>query len=371
MAFLTEDPFGFPHILKNSEEVYTSAMPKKPTVPCALLGAGRIGSLLETDKLREKPASHAGAIFHNPDCYLLACADPDPQRQALFSRQWNFPASRIFSQAEELFKVHKPGVVHIACDTDAHLEVLKQCLDQKIPVIVLEKPLGKNLEESEACLPLVQAAEKNRSSRIIVNHERRFARDYKAAKAHIQNKSFGELLSVQARLYMGKTRKLSQVLWHDATHLVDILRFLAGPWSVQQVEASNTDAQGNLWVLGRSEQTNALGFPIDLNLEIASGREYLCFEIELNFSKGRLRLGNGVYEEWISTPSRLYEHFYSLKPRNSFRKNPYRNKTAYFINMMKHAVQLYKNPQDQSESSYLDGLEALRILNTIEKAAQY
>ncbi|GHV88670.1 hypothetical protein AGMMS50267_10300 [Spirochaetia bacterium] len=37
-------------------------------IPVAIIGLGRIASLLEDDRLREKPCTHAGAITANPDC---------------------------------------------------------------------------------------------------------------------------------------------------------------------------------------------------------------------------------------------------------------------------------------------------------------
>ena len=41
----------------------------------AVVGLGRIGSLLEDDRLREKPCTHAGAAAANPG--LILCAGKD------------------------------------------------------------------------------------------------------------------------------------------------------------------------------------------------------------------------------------------------------------------------------------------------------
>ncbi len=38
----------------------------------AVIGLGRIASLLDEDTLREKPCTHSGAIAANEDCVLAA-----------------------------------------------------------------------------------------------------------------------------------------------------------------------------------------------------------------------------------------------------------------------------------------------------------
>ena len=54
-------------------------------IRCCIAGLGRIGSILEDDRLREKPCTHAGAIKRNrearalcPEVGLLPCISRCP-----------------------------------------------------------------------------------------------------------------------------------------------------------------------------------------------------------------------------------------------------------------------------------------------------
>lgn len=340
-------------------------------IRCAVIGTGRIGSSLETDRLREKPASHAGAIARNRDCVLVAGADPDGGNLASFGRLWRLPREALFPDARAMIDAVKPDIVHIAADTDEHVPLLRLALEREVPVIVLEKPVAQTLAEATEVLPLVDEAESLGTSRVVVNHERRFARDYRAAREFIRSGELGPLLSIHARLYMGKTKTPADVLWHDGTHLVDIITFLAGPWETKAVHGISDAREGNFFAFG---ETLAAGTapgrsapntpPVSIVIDSSPGRDHLAFELDCSFATGRLRIGNGIFEVWESRPSRLYERFRSLE---LVRGRPGRGwgKTGYFSLMMEHAATLYRDPTLHGESTFRDGLAAIGILARI------
>lgn len=336
---------------------------KKNTVEkirCAVVGTGRIGSSLETDRLREKPASHAGAIAHNRECALVAGADPDAGNLASFGRLWKLPSNALFSDTREMLDAVKPDIVHIASDTDAHIPLLRLALECKVPVIVLEKPVAQTIEEAREAFPLVEEAERTKSSRVVVNHERRFAADYRAVREFIRSGELGPLLSIRADLHMGKAKAPESVLWHDGTHLADILSFLAGAWSVTSVHGKASATAGSFLAIGETADSRHIPIIIDSS----PGRDHLVFELELSFASGRVRVGNGVFEVWKSGSSRLYEGFRSLelaegKPGAGW------GKTGYFSGMMAHAVDLFRDPALPGESTFADGLAAIETLDRI------
>lgn len=341
-------------------------------VRCAVIGTGRIGSSLETDRYREKPASHAGAISRDRNALLVAGADVDLGQLAAFARLWKLPPSALYQDAETMLEAAAPELVSIAADTESHVPLLRLCLERKVPVIVLEKPVGVSLEEAQDALPYVEEAERAGTSRVLVNHERRFARDWRRVREIIRSGELGGLLSVHARLSMGLAKTPARVLWHDGTHLADIVSFLVGGWSIQAVHGDPDDAAGNFLVIGETIGADSAETPefrpafrpTHIVLETAPGRDYLSFEIDLNFASGRVRCGNGIWELWKSEPSRFYENFRSLTLKSRAGKNPYRT-TGYFSGMMAHAVALARNPLLPVESSFKDGLSALEILDDI------
>jgi predicted dehydrogenase len=332
-------------------------------IRCAVIGTGRIGSSLETDRLREKPASHAGAISRGPDTALVAGADPDADNLAVFGRQWRLPPSALFSDPGEMLDAVKPDIAHIAADTESHVPLLLLALERKVPVIVLEKPVGATLAEARGALAAVELTEKAGTSRVVVNHERRFAADYRRAREYIRSGTLGKLLSAQGILHMGLTKPPAQVLWHDGTHLVDALSFLIGPWDVTGSIGDVRSGTGNFLVLGKGPES------VSVVIDASPGRDHLAFELDLGFCSGRIRVGNGIWEVWRSEPSRYYESFRSLtltegKPGQGF------GKTGYFSGMMAHAVELFRNPTLPGESTYGDGLRALELLDAAISGAK-
>lgn len=346
---------------EHSMKIVSPADRNKRYIRAAVLGTGRIGSSLENDRLREKPASHAGAISHNRETLLVAGADPDADARAAFAKRWKLPATQVFESAETLLATVHPDLVHISCDTKAHIPLLLSCLEKHVPVIVLEKPIGSTLEEARSALPQVQAAEKNGTSRVIVNHERRFAADYRQLREIIQSEELGALRAIHSRLYMGKTKMPAQVLWHDGTHLVDIISFLAGSWDSTAVYGNAQNTENSFLVTGASLQKEN---PVLITIDASPGRDFLAFELDCEFTRGRIRAGNGIWEEWESAPSPFYESFRSLRRRA---QKPWKKirKTGYFANMIAHAVDCFRDPATPAQSSFEDGLKALEILDRI------
>ncbi|MDR0453144.1 MAG: Gfo/Idh/MocA family oxidoreductase, partial [Treponema sp.] len=83
----------------------------------AVVGLGRIASLLEDDSLREKPCTHAGAIVAGGECRLVAGADLDPDRRRLFAERWKVP---VYGDAAAMLAGHRPDILHIATHPDSH-----------------------------------------------------------------------------------------------------------------------------------------------------------------------------------------------------------------------------------------------------------
>ena len=328
----------------------------KPDFPvtAALIGLGRIASLLEDDKKREKPASHAGALTQ-AGVRLIAGCDTDPERAQTFSRRWGVGA--LYNEAEQLLAEQSPDILVIATYPDSHAELLKFAFRHRIPVVICEKPLTDTLS---AARQLERALEKN-STKVVVNHERRYARDYQRVRDLITSQHYGCLRSVNAKLFMGRGRTPGEVLLWDGTHLVDILRYLTGE------EGTEVQADGEVRQSGGSLLVRMMMGTVTTVIEIATDRDHLVFELDLSFERGRIRIGNGLYEEWVGGESPLYEKMRSLLPVqvDTSALSP----TEYFLGMAKDAVRAFREPGYQPVSSLRDGVAALETLDTILKRA--
>ena len=97
-------------------------------------------------------------------------------------------------------------------------------------------------------------------------------------------------------------------------------------------------------------------------MEIGADRDHLVFEIEFSCEKGRLRIGNGVFEIYKSVPSPYAENFRSLKNTGKTFSGP----TGYFKNMLKDAIACARDPERVPVSTAADGLRVIEYLNSVK-----
>ncbi|MDR0382524.1 MAG: Gfo/Idh/MocA family oxidoreductase [Spirochaetaceae bacterium] len=325
-------------------------------VPAAIVGLGRIASLLEDDALREKPCTHAGAIFACPDCTLTAGADTSAERRRLFAERWNVP---VYDNAATMLAERSCKILCVATHPDSHLFYCNLAARMGVPVVICEKPLADSLRSARKIAALAS------KTRIVVNHERRYAADYNEARSILMNETLGRTLSVKATLFMGKNRRLIDVLWHDGTHLADAIMFLCGVSlrHERRCGAAMRSTDGTAFLYG-----NALGFrpngepaSMPFCIETGAGRDHLVFEIDVSCEAGRLLIGNGVFEVYNSAPSAYAERFRSLaKARSGFE-----GLTGYFSGMLADAVSCARDETVKPVSGAEQALAVIEYLSQI------
>jgi predicted dehydrogenase len=326
----------------------------------AIVGLGRIASLLEEDARREKPCTHAGAIAANPCLSLAAGCDADEERRRLFAERWGVP---VYADAEEMLLKHRPALLVVATHPDSHYHYCRMAASLGVKVVVCEKPLADTLAGARKIAGL-------RGVRIITNHERRYSEDYIRAKAVLDGGKLGPtILSVRAVLYMGKGRRLLDVLWHDGTHLIDALMFLTGGvvkhrrcWGAKLCSRSGTAWLEGVLETGGAGRDHRDPASIPFVIEIGAGRDHVVFEIEFSCQRGRLRIGNGVFEVWESGESPYAENFRSLLRANEGFEGP----MGYFVNMMADAAACLSDPWREPVSSAAQGLEVIEYLHSVK-----
>jgi predicted dehydrogenase len=354
----------------------------------AIVGLGRIASLLEDDALREKPCTHAGAFGANGDCVLVGGADMAPERRSLFAQRRQ---CAVYADAAAMLAEQRPDILVVATQPESHERFCALAAEHRAPVVVCEKPVADTLKAAERIARLHESGK----VKIIVNHERRYAADYNRAKAILQGEGgaggrLGGILSVKAAICMGQTRKLLNVLWDDATHLADIAMFLTDAELVhrQTFGARLSEKTGTAFLLGYLERNkskpacNALlaagkapqkgdtsavkpsAKAIPFMLEIGAERDHLIFGLEISCEYGRVRIGNGVFEVWESGPSPYAENFRSL----SKTADGFEGKTGFFANMAADAVACARAPRREPVSSALDALRVIRYFHSIENS---
>jgi predicted dehydrogenase len=324
-------------------------------IPSAIIGLGRIASLLETDPLREKPCTHAGAIAASDGCFLAGAMDTDAERRELFASTWGCP---VFESAERMLREIRPRIVHVATHPDTHLEYCLLAEKHGVPVVVCEKPLADTLGRAKK----ISAIHGRGSTKILVNHERRYALDYQCAKQELESGILGEILGIGAKLCMGKDRRIIDMLWHDGTHLVDAVAFLSGGVPVHKKFFGTPlkSMRGTAFLLGEIRMESRR---VPFAIEAGAGRDHIVFEIDISLSAGRIRIGNGVYEIRKSAESPYAKGFRSLSPVCSAFSGP----TGYFSRMAEDAVCLCRGEKSEPLSGARDALRVIEYLSSVSR----
>jgi len=322
-------------------------------IKSAVIGLGRIASLLEEDSRREKPCTHAGAIAANTDCVLVGGCDTDEERRGLFAERWG---AAVYADAAEMIRAHSPQLLVIATHPDSHYHYCRLAADCGVPLVICEKPLADTLSAAGKI-----AALEKRGMSIVTNHERRYSADYVKAREILASGKLKSLLSVRAVLYMGKNKRLLDVFWHDGTHLADAAMFLTDSrlkhkkhWGAKLISTT-----GTAWLEGELRRQQSA--PVPFLMEIGAGRDHLVFELEFSCAEGRLRIGNGVFELWQSGESPYAEQFRSLAKTNETFEGP----TGYFANMLADAVSCVRAPGHRPVSSAANGLQVIEYLHSV------
>ena len=366
----------------------------------ALVGLGRIGYSLGLDKKREQPASHTMALLNNPRINLIAGCDTD----SIALSKWQDANKKAvgYSDSANLYARCRPDIVTVAVNENAHLKEAVEAIHAKPKLVILEKPVALNLSEAEK---IRQEAEKFQVP-VLVNHERRFAEDFKLAKSYI--KKIGAIQSMRAELCSSlcvynpaeeKTGAYSLI--HDGTHLVDaVLFFLEDdlPSTLKKISLENpSEKKGGL--LSRASDLNTcekkiktvnslLRFPIvtgvfrdeeknirqfsahystskcpDVTIGISGRSRFFGFEISITGTEGRVCIGNGYLKLYHREKSSLYSGFYSLL---NDRSESLPKKTFYFSNMIQNAVD-FLDGKANLRSTLQTGINALSVLEEIKE----
>ncbi len=332
----------------------------------AVIGCGRIGTLLEDDKLREHPCTHAGAIVKCSETVLIAGCDTDEDRLLLFGEKWGI--KKLYSDYGELLKKEKPELLCIATWSHTHVDVILDAVKSGVRAILCEKPIALSVEDAVLAVETCYAA----GVPLLVNHERRWDSTYIKILEMINAGEIGELRTIIGNVLTGEpvveNADIKKVgggpLLHDGTHLVDIMRFLAGDieWVVGEVDRKNKkNCVEDLAAGFMRFKCGALGF-----IEGGGRRGYFNFELDIQGSEGRILVGNGLLKFWKTAPSTRYSGFYDLTPETF---PEVEGRVSPYLSGIRDLVLVLEGRKDNT-SSGKDALKALEAIMAIYESAR-
>ena len=356
----------------------------KKIYTAAVVGTGRISFSLGFDKKREQPASHTMALLGNDRIKIVAGCDKDQKKLEdwkIFNAKINancfrwldydFPYADDFSDGEtfcpqtystssELYRKIHPDIVTVAVNEDSHMEECLAAIQAKPQLVILEKPVALNSFEARK----IQVEAKENMVPVMVNHERRFSKDYQIAKKFLPQ--IGEIQSVRGELFSGlriygKDYEAdgSYSLLHDGTHLVDIIQFILGvQLKNPRVSGIHKDEKGDVRNFVARYKTDAIP---EIQIQMSGRSRFFSFGIDILGTLGRICVGNGYAKFYLRQESKLYTGFYSLAGQNL--RVP--KKTGYFSNMIQNAVD-FLDGTSPLLSPLEDAIQDLKVLEDIK-----
>ena len=287
----------------------------------AIIGTGRIASLLERDPLRAKPHTHAGWYVADPATTLAAGCDVDADRLAAFGADWNIPAAHLYEDYRAMLARERPDIVSICAYAADRGAMCRAAVDAGARGLWIEKAVACSVEEARELAATLAAA----GVPAVVDHPRREEPRYRAVGRWLRDGAFGRLETVHV-VFSGH-------VIHTGTHAWDLLLAWCGPWV--SVEASldldegagHGDARDGDGAGARIEAAVAGGAVRDrggrARIVFANGVEafvtggakrYFVFQCDLVCTEGRIRVGNDVWEVLTPADSPRYTGFRELTP---------------------------------------------------------
>ena len=177
----------------------------------AVIGTGLVGSF------------HAEAFFRNPSSELIAVCDIDKEKVNKVANRFKCKA---YNEFESLINTEKLDAISIATPEQIRIAPALLAIEKGLKIL-LEKPLGRNLEDIENLVNKIKNHNKLISVNFILHEDPR----YKLMKEKIKNNEIGEIVSCYARrrgnrfgieIYAPWTDLISSTLIHDIQMVMSI-----------------------------------------------------------------------------------------------------------------------------------------------------
>ena len=177
----------------------------------AVIGTGLVGSF------------HAETFFRNPNSELIAVCDIDKEKVNKIANRFKCKA---YNEFESLINTEKLDAISIATPEQIRIAPALLAIEKGLKIL-LEKPLGRNLEDIENLVNKIKNHNKLISVNFILHEDPR----YKLMKEKIKNNEIGAIVSCYARrrgnrfgmeIYAPWTDLISSTLIHDIQMVMSI-----------------------------------------------------------------------------------------------------------------------------------------------------
>jgi hypothetical protein len=312
-------------------------------IKALLVGCGNMGGGYDLED-PGKVWTHAKAYSLRKNIELTVF-DEDKARARRLADEYN--ANVLPELNEENCRAYH--LVSIATPTTTHFNYLEKVLKCKVPVVICEKPVVSEANETHQLEKLYQSS----TSKVLVNYIRRFQPGYNTAKERI-------LQLQKQQSPRGFIVKYRRGFLNNASHAVDLLEFIfESPFDFKNFQC--TSAEFDAFEYDPTLTGSCLYLDCPVGFVGIANTSYAIFEIELFFSSSKVVIchsGNEIryyYDDNGNWSERFNERQTALLD-------------AYMLPVVDEAINLYNgNGKDNFISSLHLNKAMLNIIESLKK----
>jgi len=279
-----------------------------------IIGCGRVAGLLENDTLRTYPCTHMGGYQDHSRIEVVACCSRTIDGAKKFAEEFNIP--KVYTDYAEMLRREKLDIVSIAAYAPTRAEMTCAAARNGVKAIFCEKVMATTLAEADM---MITTCEENNVV-LCVNHTRRWDHHYIGAKQMIDDGAIGKVQSISGTF--------SGNLLHTGIHMFDAMIYFAGDvetvsGTLVEHDAETDSASGYTFSEQKCDElddevNDKDGYATILFRNgiaghlLGIGKKYFVFEIDIQGTEGRIRIGNNLFELWQMKESTHYSDFREL-----------------------------------------------------------
>jgi predicted dehydrogenase len=256
---------------------------------CGIIGCGRVGCGFDDIPDNKLIRTHALSYYKNSKSDLIALCDVDKNKLKKYGKKYS---ANTYTESKEMLENESLDCVSICTKIDSHLKLVKECIENGIKGIIIEKPFTDSLFNAKQIIKI--CSENNVV--LSINHQRRFDPFYHKLSHFIKTKS-GDIQHVN--LYYGGG------IVNTGSHIFDVLRVLFGDaisiHSKFSKNNSNNKKDPNLDVTIKFKNN------IICNLFALDSKKFGLIEIDILGTKNR------IIVDMVTNKNKIYRAFKGLQ----------------------------------------------------------
>lgn len=180
-----------------------------------MIGAGdSVSAEAMGQKVERLDGTHLRALSEHERVDVVAGSSRNCGRRERFAER---SGAKVYSDFHEMLDKERLDIVSVATYASAHADHAVACTEAGVRAIYCEKPIATTLADAER---IVSACEKH-GTLLVVNHQRRFAPNFRRLRDLVGEGAIGDLTS--GTLQWGGGR-----LGNIGTHAIDAIRMVTG-----------------------------------------------------------------------------------------------------------------------------------------------